>query len=103
VGVGRDRTVSYRLDDDRWARIYKALWAYDPSPFLKDVQGPTLLVHPAGEWPATAEGTIAAFQARAAALVMANALLVTLPNSDNLSLLSSPLLAESVLEFLRSL
>lgn len=101
--IRRDKTVAYRLNDHRWAQIYKALWAYDPSPFLVNMQLPTLIVHPAGTGSGTPQTTVAAFQARAAQLLMHNADLLRLPEADNLSLLSNPELALGIHDFLRML
>lgn len=98
--VRRDKTVAYRLDDHRWSRIYKALWAYDPTPLLTSLQLPTLIVYPTGKNPSSPEATVAAFQARAAQLVMHDAELLRLPDDNNLTMLGNPELAAEVERFI---
>lgn len=99
--VRRDKTVAYRLDDHRWSRIYKALWAYDPTRLLTTLQLPTLIVHPVGKNPSSQEATVAAFQARAAQLVMHDAELLRLADDNNLTMLANPDLAEHIDSFIR--
>lgn len=101
--IRRDKTVAYRLTDHRWAQIYKALLAYDPSNYLVSVPHPTLIVHPLGNEPGSPQASVAAFQARAAQLLMTNAELLRLPVGDNLSLLTNPELAQGIDDFLRLL
>jgi len=98
--IGRDNTVSYRLNNHTWGQIYKALWAYDPTPYIETVKTQTLIVHPEGPEPSSPQGTTASFQARAAALLMEDARTVTFPDKDNLSLLANPDLAKTLLAFL---
>lgn len=98
--VRRDKTVAYRLNDYRWSQIYKALWAYDPSPYLLNVQLPTLIVHPMGTDPSSPQAGVAAFQARAAQLLMHNAELLRVPDVDNLSVLAHQELHQGIQDFL---